>query len=167
MIKIRVENFPTKYLFSVSVVVEGFKIGTQRENVAMLARFLTSPFHKFQNVNKVFSDVMIFFQKHHQTCVISGYFQLIENSVSFPPPVVFGLCEFGFSIMPIQIWIKCVITLFYQRSEIGKNRKRRVCSKYHFWVLTVLVWCLVDSRLDPRQGIRVDVFVLSTDKIFG
>lgn len=40
--------------------------------------------------------------------MVSGNFQLVEDPVRFPPPVVFGLSEFSLPVVSIQIRVICV-----------------------------------------------------------
>lgn len=44
------------------------------------------------------------------TCMVSRYFKLVKDTIRLPPPMMFCLRKFRFTIMPIQIRIKCIVT---------------------------------------------------------
>ena len=58
---------------------------------------------------------IVFFKRLHfsrkdRTCKSFGRFNLIENPIRFPPPVMFCLGELSLPVVPMKIWPGCVET---------------------------------------------------------
>lgn len=72
------------------------------------------------------------------TRVITDDVQLVEHSICFPPPMVFGLGEFCLSIMTVLIRMHGVDTLLFNRT-ICRNGKQKQKKKH---VEIIMLWIL-------------------------
>jgi hypothetical protein len=54
-----------------------------------------------------------------------------------------------YSAAQLEILLKCVIKMTAPKNQM--HRKANPCEKYLFFILTLLLWCLVQTNLDPEK----------------
>lgn len=97
------------YLFRISVVVVRLQVSPKGQDIALFARFLACRLHQLKNVDEIFGYIVVFLQKHHEPRVISRDFQLIEDPIRFPPPVVLRLGELCLPVMSVKVRVQRVV----------------------------------------------------------
>jgi hypothetical protein len=56
--------------------------------------------------------------------MIPRHFQLVKHSIRFPEPMMFSLCDIGFSVVSVEIRIISIVAAFYESSVMDKISKR-------------------------------------------
>ena len=98
----RVENICALFNL-ISCWCQNFIVCSQRHNIAFGALLECFLLHRLQEIKEIFSNVVIFFEQKHKTGVKSCDFQLIEDSIRFPPPVMFGLRVRSFPVVAVEV----------------------------------------------------------------
>ena len=61
-------------------------------------------YHHLQQLEEVWSQEMVLLEEDDMSSEILCYSEVVEDICQFPPPVVFCLAVFSFSIMAVYVW---------------------------------------------------------------
>lgn len=82
---------------------------------------LAGAFHQPEHVKEILGDVVILLEEQHHARVVSGYRQLIEYSISLPPPVMLRLGELRLTVVAVEIRMLGIRALKIQGSVRQKK----------------------------------------------